>query len=160
MIFLNSFSICCTIMYKVHLLEAEQFSFQNRNSEAQASYAAAINSSRSSGFIHEQGLACELAGYHYKKVFHLRSAWIFFNQAKQCYKEWGSQMKVDSISQQLRSLSDYMSGGPSLSSSSAWDSAAGDQARIETFLSSSKKNGVEGSGSCGIQLLQDGNGKH
>ena len=129
-------------------MEAEQFSFQNRNSEAQSSYAAAINSARSSGFIHEQGLACELAGYHFKKVFDLRSAWIFFNQAKQCYTDWGSQMKVDSVSHQLRSLSDYMPGGPSSSSSLARNSAIGDQACIETYLQSSKKNRV-GGGGCG-----------
>ena len=136
------------MIYQVHLLEAEQFSFLNRNSEAQSSYAAAINSARSSGFIHEQGLAFELAGFHFKKVFDLRSAWNSFDQAKQCYTEWGSQMKVDSVSRQLRSLSDYMPGGPSSSSSSAWGSAAGDQALIETYLPSSKKNGA-GGGGCG-----------
>ena len=107
------------MIYQVHLLEAEQFSFQKHNIKAQSSYAAAINSARLSGFIHEQGLACELAGYHFKKVFDLQSAWILFDQAKQCYVEWGSQMKVDSVSRQLRSLSDYMSGGPSSSLSSA-----------------------------------------
>jgi len=138
LLFLISFSICCAMTYQVHLLEAEQFSFQNRNSEAQSSYAAAINSARSSGFIHEQGLACELAGYHFKKVFDLRSAWISFDQAKQCYVEWGSQMKVDSVSRQLRSLSDHMPGASSSSSSSAWGSAVGDQARIETDLPSKK----------------------
>jgi len=146
--FLNSFSICCAMTYQVHLLEAEQFSFQNRNNEAQASYAAAIDTARSSGFIHEQGLACELAGFHFKKSFDLRSAWIFFNQAKQCYIEWGSQMKVNSVSHQLRSLSDYMPGAPSSSSSSAWGSGVGDQGRIETYLPSSEKNGV-GGGGCG-----------
>jgi hypothetical protein len=98
---------------QVHLLEAEQFSLQNHNSEAQASYAAAISSARSSGFIHEQGLACELAGHHHKKVFDLRSAWSFFDQAKQCYTEWGGQLKVDSVTQQLDSLSDYAPVGPS-----------------------------------------------
>ena len=136
------------MIYQVHLLEAEQFSFQNRNSEAQSSYAAAINSARSSGFIHEQGLACELAGYHFKKVFDLPNAWISFDLAKQCYVEWGSQMKVDSVSRQLTSLSDFMPGGPSSSSSLARNSAVGDQARIETYLQSSTKNRV-GGGGCG-----------
>jgi hypothetical protein len=136
------------MIYQVHLLEAEQFSFQNRNSEAQSSYAAAINSARSSGFIHEQGLACELAGYHFKKVYDLRSAWISFDQAKQCYVDWGSQMKVDSVSQQLTSLSDYTPVGKSSSSSSAQGPAVGDQARIETYLPSSKKKGG-GGGECG-----------
>ena len=107
------------MIYQVHLLEAEQFSFQKCNIKAQSSYAAAINSVRLSGVIHEQGLACELAGYHFKKVSDLPTAGISFEQAKQCYAEWGSQMKVDSVSRQLRSLSDYMSGGPSSSLSSA-----------------------------------------
>ena len=126
---------------QVHLLEAEQFSLQNHNSEAQASYAAAINSARSSGFVHEQGLACELAGHHYKKVFDLRRAWSFFDQAKQCYTQWGSQLKVKSVTQQLDSLSDYAPVGPSSSSS-----GGGYRARIETYNPSSKKIGAGGSG--------------
>merc|ERR1711957_1075057 len=53
---------------KVFLLEAEMLSFEKRNDEARSSYAAAISSSCSSRFVHEQGLACELAGLHYKKI--------------------------------------------------------------------------------------------
>ncbi len=88
------------------MLEAEQFSLQNKNSEAEASYLAAIDSARSSGFVHEQGLACELAGYHCKNVGDISRACSFFDQAKRCYTEWGSQMKVDSVTQQLDTLSD------------------------------------------------------
>lgn len=86
---------------KVHLLEAENFSFHNNHEEAKASYAAAITSARCSRFIHEQALACELAGNHYKKIGDNKSALGFFNQAKQCYTEWGSQMKVEVINKQL-----------------------------------------------------------
>jgi hypothetical protein len=43
-------------------------------------------------------------------------------------------MKIDSVSRQLGSLSDYMPGGPSSSS-------------LETYLPSSKKNG-DGGGRC------------
>ncbi|KAL3817372.1 hypothetical protein ACHAXA_005007 [Cyclostephanos tholiformis] len=98
---------------KVHLLEAEMFSLQNKISEACTSYVAAISSASSSGFIHEQGLACELAGFHYKRVNDFRSALTYFDRAKQCYTEWGSQLKVDSITLQLESLSDYMPCGAS-----------------------------------------------
>ena len=122
------------------MLEAEQFSLQNLNSEAQASYAAAISSARSSGFIHEQGLACELAGYHYKKVCDLSSAWILFDQAKRCYAEWGSQMKVDSVTRQLVSLSDHMPSATVSSSSS----------RVKTNHSSLKENDVGGGGGSGM----------
>ena len=103
------------------------------------SYAAAIDSARSSGFIHEQGLACELAGYHCKKIFDLRNARSFFDQAKECYTEWGSQMKVDSVTRQLRSLSDHRPGGPSSSSSSSLCPVGDDRARAGMDLLLSAK---------------------
>ena len=79
-------------------------SFEGKYDQAKASYAAAITAARCSRFIHEQGLAYELAGFHYTKIGDHRSAWTFFNHAKQCYSEWGSQMKVDSIARQLELL--------------------------------------------------------
>ena len=137
------------------MLEAEQFSLQNLNSEAQASYAVAISSARSSGFIHEQGLACELAGYHYKKVCDFSSAWILFDQAKRCYAEWGSQMKVDSVTCQLGSLSDHMPSATVSSSSSSLSLAGGDGSRVKTNRSSLKENddGVGGGGGMDDQAM-------
>ena len=82
-------------------MEAQICSCDERNEKAKVSYAAAILSARRSGFVHEQGLACELAGCHYKKMGDYKSACGLFNQAKQCYATWGSQMKVDSITRQL-----------------------------------------------------------
>ena len=79
-------------------------SHEGKHDEAKASYVASINSAKASGFIHEQGLACELAGKHCKKVGDNSSARTFFNQAKVCYTEWGSQMRVDSITSQLKLL--------------------------------------------------------
>ncbi|KAL3809613.1 hypothetical protein ACHAXA_011792 [Cyclostephanos tholiformis] len=93
---------------KVELLEAEEFSDDGKHDEAMASYVAAINSAQSNGFIHEQGLACELAGYHCKNVGDRDAAWSFFNQAKRYYTEWGSELKINSVALQLESLSDYM----------------------------------------------------
>jgi hypothetical protein len=85
-------------------LEAEMKSFNGKHNEAKASYVASISSAEASGFIHEQGLACELAGKYCKKVGDNSSARTFFNQAKVCYTQWGSQMRVDSISCQLNLL--------------------------------------------------------
>ena len=79
-------------------------SHEGKHNEAKASYVASINSAKASGFIHEQGLACELAGKHCKKLGDNSSARNFFNQAKVCYTEWGSQMRADSIARQLDSL--------------------------------------------------------
>lgn len=86
---------------KVHLLEAENYSFLGNHEEAKASYAAAITSARCSRFIHEQGLACERAAFHYKKIGDHDSARSFLGQAKQCYAKWGSRIKVESIVRQL-----------------------------------------------------------
>mmetsp|Transcript_3060 Transcript_3060/g.6785 ORF Transcript_3060/g.6785 Transcript_3060/m.6785 type:complete len:560 (-) Transcript_3060:69-1748(-) len=89
---------------KVFLLEAEMYSFERKGPDARSSYAAAITSSRSSRYVHEQGLACELAGLHYKKLGEEQTALDFFQQAKECYVRWGSQMKVDSVSQQMERI--------------------------------------------------------
>ncbi|KAL3810773.1 hypothetical protein ACHAXA_011785 [Cyclostephanos tholiformis] len=103
---------------KAHLLHAEEFSHAGNHDKAMESYLAAICSAISSGFIHEQGLACELAGYHCKNIGDRSRAWNFFNQAKCCYTEWGSQMKVESVARYLDSLSDYPTtrASPSLNS--------------------------------------------
>ncbi|KAL7526795.1 LOW QUALITY PROTEIN: hypothetical protein ACHAXR_005057, partial [Thalassiosira sp. AJA248-18] len=86
---------------KVSLLEAEKYSFDQENDAAKAAYATAISLARSSKFIHEQGLAAELAAFHFQKIGDNENAQVHFTQAKQCYAEWGSQMKVDSITCQL-----------------------------------------------------------
>ena len=79
-------------------------SSEGKPDEAKEFYAAVITAARCSRFIHEQGLAYKPAGVHYSKIGDHRSAWTFFNHAKQCYSEWGSQMKVDSIARQLELL--------------------------------------------------------
>eukprot|EP00578_Thalassiosira_sp_NH16_P001854 CAMPEP_0181137228 /NCGR_PEP_ID=MMETSP1071-20121207/33599_1 /TAXON_ID=35127 /ORGANISM="Thalassiosira sp., Strain NH16" /LENGTH=1245 /DNA_ID=CAMNT_0023223979 /DNA_START=76 /DNA_END=3809 /DNA_ORIENTATION=- len=70
---------------KVYLLEAEMNSFEKKYDEARSSYAAAITSSCSSRYVHEQGLAYELAGLHYAKFGEAQTALDFFREAKQCY---------------------------------------------------------------------------
>lgn len=79
-------------------------SHEGKHNEAKAFYVASIDSAQASGLIHEQGLACELAGKHCKKFGDNSSARSYFNQAKVCYTEWGSEMKVDSITSQLNLL--------------------------------------------------------
>ena len=88
---------------KLHLLEAESFSSNGHNTLAIKSYKAAIEASKSSRFIHEQGLACELAAIHCKnkKVKDLDTSLTYFREAKACYEQWGSQPKVDAMIQQI-----------------------------------------------------------
>ncbi|KAL7543491.1 hypothetical protein ACHAXR_012775 [Thalassiosira sp. AJA248-18] len=89
---------------KVHLLEAEICSSQGSIIQANEAYDAAILAAKEPGFIHEEGLACELAGVHYTKCQENKIAWEYFNQAKSCYEKWGSQLKVDSVSRKMDSL--------------------------------------------------------
>ena len=88
------------------LLEAEMLSITGPKDKAKVTYNAAIAAARSSKFIHEQGLSCEFAGLHYKRIKKHVMARAYFHQAKGCYKEWGSQIKVDFIADQMEMLRD------------------------------------------------------
>ena len=90
---------------KIHLLEAEVYSATDKKDKAKVSYNAAIAAARSSKFIHEQGLACELAALHYLKCKAYADAVNLFKEAKDCYTKWGSEVKVDSITKQLEKIS-------------------------------------------------------
>ena len=89
---------------KLELLEAEQYGVDNYHDKARASYAAAIASARKTKFIHEQGLACEKAGFYYKRMKDNEKSLEYFNQARECYAEWGSTWKVESIQRELDKL--------------------------------------------------------
>lgn len=91
---------------KVHLLEAVMLSATSTGMEVKAkvSFNAAITAARSSKFVHEQGLACELAALYSLQHKENEDATNLFEQALECYTEWGSQIKVDSITQQLNKL--------------------------------------------------------
>ncbi len=89
---------------KIHLLEAEVYSTTDYKDKANVSYNAAIAAARSSKFVHEQGLSCELAALHYLKSRDYASATNLFKEAKECYEKWGSEVKVDSITKQLEKL--------------------------------------------------------
>jgi len=89
---------------KLCLLEAEQRSLSYNHREAIASYDASIASAKKSGFIHEQGLACEKAGFYHKRNGSVRKAMGYFKQALECYEEWGSSMKVKFIQGELNDV--------------------------------------------------------
>ena len=93
---------------KLRLLEAEHAAAEGNSfgdtRQVLATYNASIASAKHSRFIHEQGLACEKAGFYCKKAGDVKNALIYFNQARQCYSEWGSSVKVDFIQNELNSL--------------------------------------------------------
>ncbi len=89
---------------KVLLLEAEMHSFKKKNEDAKSRYSAAVSAFRSARYVHEQGLACELAGFHYTRINEPETALDCFKQAKECYVHWGSVVKVEFITQQISQL--------------------------------------------------------
>lgn len=86
---------------KLCLLKAEQKTLSSFHRGAIALYDASIASAKKSGFIHEQGLACEKAGLYLKRNGSLRKAMGYFEQARECYEQWGSSMKVNFIQGEL-----------------------------------------------------------
>ena len=89
---------------KLRLLEAEYQSTCQDHRKSVAMYDASIASAKRSGFIHEQGLAFEKAGFYFKRENEKEKALEYFTKARECYEEWGSIMKVDSIQKELDSL--------------------------------------------------------
>lgn len=89
---------------KIELLEAELHHRDGEHDKAKASYDAAIASARSSKFTHEEGLACEKAALHYKKIGELSNALKYFMKAQECYEKWGSQVKADEIERHIESI--------------------------------------------------------
>jgi len=89
---------------KLRLLEAEQQSLRQTHRKAVPLYEAAIESAKRSGFIHEQGLACEKAAFYFIRLKNKEKALEYFQQARECYFQWGSFVKVDFIQKELDGL--------------------------------------------------------
>ena len=94
----------CNFKNKLELLEAELYGLDARHSQAVAAYDAAMASARSYKFVHEQGLACEKAGFYFRKVGDLRNALRYFDQARVCYDEWGSRIKVEMMEKEINAI--------------------------------------------------------
>ena len=90
---------------KLLLFEAEQHAISfGKHRQTLALYDASIASARKSGFIHEQGLACEKAGFYCNRVEKKEKALDYFTRARDCYEKWGSSMKVDFIQKEMNGL--------------------------------------------------------
>ena len=79
---------------KASLLLAEKLSSSSKHEKAEVHYMKAIEESRSSHFVHEEGLACELAGMHYGRRGDITKAKELFQQAENCYETWGSALQT------------------------------------------------------------------
>ena len=82
---------------KYLLLQAECHYAQGEISKATDSYEASIKSAEEHKFIHEQAIACELAGYFYKEQGDEAKANTAFEQARVAYIKWGAMGKTNSL---------------------------------------------------------------
>ena len=92
---------------KLELLEAEQYGLTASHNifHALHAYDRSIASAQKVGYIHEQGLACEKAGFYCKRMNDNKKALTYFNQALECYEKWGSFVKVEFIRKELGKFS-------------------------------------------------------
>ncbi|KAL7484241.1 hypothetical protein ACHAW6_009888, partial [Cyclotella cf. meneghiniana] len=89
---------------KVALLKAELASVECDDYEAESQYDVSIAAARSSKFIQEEALACELAAKHCKSHDKEAKALNLFREALRCYQEWGSKVKASQIVLEIESL--------------------------------------------------------
>eukprot|EP00986_Skeletonema_menzelii_P007042 scaffold2704_cov162-Skeletonema_menzelii.AAC.2 len=86
-----------TFENKWYLLEAEESYCNNDFDTAKLLYEKAISSAKDHKFVHEEALACELAGYFSVEFRDTEKAIEYFLLAHEKYHEWGAFGKCDSL---------------------------------------------------------------
>jgi predicted ATPase/signal transduction histidine kinase/GAF domain-containing protein len=81
------------------LLQAEVARIEGRDAEAMPLYEEAMRSSREQEFIHNQGLASELAARFYADRGIETIADTYLRNARSCYVRWGAEGKVRQLDQ-------------------------------------------------------------
>jgi len=89
---------------KRYLLHAEQQALCQGHTKSISLYEASIENAKKSGFVHEEGLACELFGFYFKREKKNEKALEYFKQARECYEKWGSGIKEESMKKEIDSL--------------------------------------------------------
>jgi PAS domain S-box-containing protein len=89
---------------RAFLVGAEVARIQGRELDAERLYEAAIKSARKNEFVHNEGLANELAArFHATRGFET-IARAYLREARSCYQRWGAEGKV----RQLETLHPYL----------------------------------------------------
>src|SRR5262245_19619871 len=76
------------------IIGAEIARIQNRELDAEGLYEKAIRSARINGFVHIEGLACELAARFYAARGFEEFAHLYLENARLSYLRWGADGKV------------------------------------------------------------------
>ena len=86
------------------LVGAEIARVEGRELDAERLYEDAIRSARTSGFVHNEALAYELAARFYLARGFEDFARIYMRNARACYLHWGAEGKVRQLDQSYRRL--------------------------------------------------------
>jgi predicted ATPase/signal transduction histidine kinase/tRNA A-37 threonylcarbamoyl transferase component Bud32 len=89
-----------TFFHPYALVSAELARIQGQNEDAMRLYVQAIRSARENGFVHEEGLAYELAARFYLARGFDQIAHSYLCEARSCYATWGADGKVKQVDQQ------------------------------------------------------------
>jgi predicted ATPase/signal transduction histidine kinase len=81
------------------LVSAEVARIEGRALDAERLYEEAIRSAHANGFVHNEGLAHELASRFYRARGFDRIADLYLREARACYARWGADGKVKQIDQ-------------------------------------------------------------
>jgi GAF domain-containing protein len=79
------------------LVHAEVARVEGRPLEAEYLYEEAIASARTNGFVHNEGVANELAANFHRARGLVTVADAYLRNARACYEQWGAQGKVDQL---------------------------------------------------------------
>jgi tetratricopeptide (TPR) repeat protein len=88
-------------LHKVYLVEAELANSTGNYDEALAKYEMSIAQAKRQGFVHEQALACERAGYAMREQGEHDGARHFLTLAQTAYEQWGAHVKADQMAKEL-----------------------------------------------------------
>src|SRR5262249_15931291 len=86
------------------LVGAEIARLENRDFDAMRLYEQAIQSSRASGFVHNEAIAYERASAFYRAHGFEQFADTYLRNARYCYLLWGAEGKVYQLDQQYPQL--------------------------------------------------------
>ena len=87
---------------KIQLLLAERAYYKNDVDVAKTAYDEAIAKARQTGFIHEEALACELAGSFYCERGAISEGRSYLQDSVALYTRWGAHRKAIHVRSVLR----------------------------------------------------------
>jgi len=101
-----------TFADKHALVAAEIARLENRDLDAMRFYEEAIRDARENGFVHNEGIANELAAQFYLKRGIEKLAQSHLREARYCYLRWGALGKVQQLDQRYPATEEQVSPHP------------------------------------------------